>query len=128
MTTYARIQSGFAAEIFTLPDGTTLAQCFCPALAAQFIDVTAAPPNPGDAATETNGAWTFAAPPVPAIDTRPAARAALDTSDRTIIRCYERAVAVPADWTAYRAALRTIVSGSATTTPLPAMPAYPAGT
>jgi hypothetical protein len=75
--------------------------------------------------TEVTNSWP---PPAPPADTRPAARAALDTSDRTIIRCYEHGVAVPAEWTAYRAALRSIVSGDATTTVLPTAPAYPAGT
>jgi hypothetical protein len=93
-------------------------------------DISAVTPTPqvGWAATETNGAWSFAAPVAPPIDARPAARAALTASDITILRCYEHAVAVPADWAAYRAALRVLVSGPATTGPLPPMPAYPVGT
>jgi hypothetical protein len=125
---YAHIQSGIVTELFTPPVGTTIAECFHADLVTQFVDVTAAPPQPGWTATETNGAWSFAAPVAPPIDARPAARAALTASDITILRCYEHAVAVPADWTAYRAALRVLVSGPATTGPLPPMPAYPVGT
>jgi hypothetical protein len=59
-----------------------------------------------------------------------AARAALDRSDVTILRCIENGIAVPADWAAYRAALRAITAapGGDATNPLPAQPAYPAGT
>jgi hypothetical protein len=59
---------------------------------------------------------------------RVAAQTALDKSDVTIIRCYEHAVAVPSEWTAYRAALRAIVAGGSTTGALPTMPTYPVGT
>jgi hypothetical protein len=59
---------------------------------------------------------------------RVAAQTALDKSDVTIIRCYEHAVAVPAQWTAYRAALRAIVAGDSTPGALPTMPTYPVGT
>lgn len=76
---------------------------------------------------EVTGSWP-PSPPTPPTDTRPAARAALDVSDRTVLRCYEHGVAVPAEWVAYRSALRAIVSGTVTTTPLPTAPAYPAGT
>jgi hypothetical protein len=58
------------------------------------------------------------------------ARAALDSSDNTVIRCMENGVPVPADWKAYRAALRVIVGATSgdPTQPLPTRPAYPAGT
>lgn len=57
------------------------------------------------------------------------AMAALADSDITILRCYESAVVVPAEWSSYRKALRTIISSTSgdATQPLPAKPAYPAG-
>lgn len=59
-----------------------------------------------------------------------AARAALCESDLTLLRCIENGVAVPAGWTAYRKALRAIVSAASgdASQPLPTRPAYPAGT
>lgn len=58
------------------------------------------------------------------------ARAALDASDVTVLRCLENAVAVPTEWIAYRKALRGIVSSSGgdAAQPLPIRPAYPGGT
>lgn len=57
-----------------------------------------------------------------------AAQTALDSSDVTLMRCYEAAVLLPQAWKDYRVALRAIVSGKSTATELPARPAYPAGT
>jgi len=59
------------------------------------------------------------------------AKAALDVSDITVLRCVEKSVAVPQEWAAYRASLRTIVGATTVgdpTQPLPTRPAYPAGT
>jgi hypothetical protein len=58
------------------------------------------------------------------------AQSALAESDRTILRCYENTVAVPATWATYRKALRAIVSAASgdATQPLPTKPQYPAGT
>ncbi|HTV45760.1 MAG TPA: hypothetical protein VMF05_10620 [Stellaceae bacterium] len=53
--------------MFVPPGNATLAQCFTAALAAEFIDVSSASPQPqpGWNATATNNAWSFAAPPAP---------------------------------------------------------------
>jgi hypothetical protein len=58
------------------------------------------------------------------------ASAALIDSDQVVLRCYEDAVQVPADWIAYRKALRLIVGSSALDASLsmPSKPAYPPGT
>lgn len=54
---------------------------------------------------------------------RDAARAALDASDVTILRCGERNMAVPQAWADYREALRAIVRDGAGV--LPARPDWP---
>lgn len=58
------------------------------------------------------------------------AKAMLAESDTTIMRCYENAVAVPAEWASYQKALRAIVGASTgdSNLPLPTKPAYPVGT
>ena len=58
-----------------------------------------------------------------------AAQAALDKSDRTVIRCYRASVAVPTAWQTYYDALVAIRNGTDTiSTELPSRPAYPVGT
>lgn len=57
------------------------------------------------------------------------ASATLMASDRTVMRCYEAGIALPAEWSAYRKALRAITGAtSGTAGALPVAPAYPAGT
>lgn len=57
------------------------------------------------------------------------AKVALERSDVTMLRCVEAGVSVPAEWSTYRKALRSIINGADTTsTVLPPIPAYPAGT
>jgi len=58
------------------------------------------------------------------------AQAALDKSDVTIIRCAESNVRVPAEWTAYRKSLRSIIAAykGDPAKPLPVRPEYPEGT
>lgn len=61
---------------------------------------------------------------------RAEAKIALDTSDVTVLRCVENAIAVPTEWAAYRTSLRAIVGAASgdPTQPLPVKPAYPSGT
>ncbi|MHC5543872.1 hypothetical protein ACYOEI_37060 [Singulisphaera rosea] len=54
------------------------------------------------------------------------AKALLDQSDRTILRCAERGIMVPREWVDFRAELRAIASGESSDA-IPAMPAYPVG-
>lgn len=98
--------------------------------AMTWVDISAVTPAPqvGWSAVETNGAWSFVAPVVAPVNFAPLAQAALDKSDVTVIRCFEHGVAVPSDWTAYRAVLRAIVAGTSVVSELPVAPAYPVGT
>lgn len=58
------------------------------------------------------------------------ALALLVESDRTVMRCYEHGVDVPAAWSSYRTTLRGIVSAASgdATLPLPEHPEFPSGT
>lgn len=57
------------------------------------------------------------------------ALAAFPASVSTVLRCVEHGIAVPAEWLAYRRALRAIVtSTSGTPSTLPSKPNYPKGT
>ena len=60
---------------------------------------------------------------------RRAAAAALRASDVTVLRCYEASIPVPADWRAYREALRAILRAPAgdASAGLPSSPPRPAG-
>lgn len=136
MSIYAHISNGVVAELFTPPAGFTLAQCFTPAVAANFVDVTNNTPavQAGDIVTQTNGVTTFAAPPAPigpSIESQAqAALTAMDAPGGCAIRCFKAGVAFPANWQAYCTELRAIVNGTASPMPttLPAAPAYPTGT
>lgn len=61
---------------------------------------------------------------------RAAALESLQQSDITMLRCFENQVSAPAEWIAYRNSLRAIMNAPTgdATQPLPAKPAYPAGT
>lgn len=74
------------------------------------------------------GALVAYTPPAPPVDTRVPAKAALDKSDMTALRCFKAGVAFPAEWQTYVLALRAIVAGTSTVTVLPTQPAYPVGT
>ena len=58
------------------------------------------------------------------------AQRALDATDVVAMRCFKAVVAFPAEWQAYVKALRVIMAARTgdATQPLPAQPAYPAGT
>lgn len=61
---YARIQNGVVVEFFNLPPGADIANYFNAALT--WVNVsTVSGIAIGWTATETNGAWSFAAPPPP---------------------------------------------------------------
>lgn len=91
-----------------------------------WVDITSISPTPAFGWTYTGSA--FVAPTIPEIDMRPQAQSALDKTDMTALRCFKAGKAFPSDWQAYVAALRAIVTGPSTTTALPGMPDYPAGT
>ena len=104
-----------------------------------WVDVSAVSPAPqaGWLATQTNGIWTFAVPPVLLLPLPSLALQALAASDTAMHRIAE-AVSLGLNswtgtdvvaWTNYRRELRAISDGSdLTATALPAKPAYPAGT
>ncbi len=120
----------------------TVAASFPVNSALTWVDVSAATPVPqaGWSATETTGAWAFAAPAAPSTTQLLATftgsvQAALDASDTTLHRIAEGVVLGSTSWTAadvvawvnYRRALRALLA-SAAPGALPARPAFPAGT
>lgn len=137
MNQYAIIEAGIVANV-VLWDGN--AENWQPPSGATAIAIPVGQVvNPG---YTWNGA-IFSAPPTPA-NTQTAvqqaaaawaayqanARAALNVSDVTILRCYESGVVVPTTWTIYRRSLRAIMSATSgdATQPMPAKPPYPSGT
>lgn len=139
MTTYARVQSGVVAEIFTPPNGFTLAESLVPMLAAECVALTGITPAPqqGWTATEVNGVRSFSAPPAPPSPPGPtiqaqamAALTVMDAPGGCAIRCFKAGVPFPANWQAYTAALRAIVNGTASPMPtaIPVAPPFPPGT
>ncbi|WP_137009612.1 hypothetical protein [Aquitalea aquatilis] len=58
------------------------------------------------------------------------ARIALSTSDATLLRCYEVGIALPAEWVAYRKALREVIRAGVNgiVMEIPNRPSYPVGT
>jgi hypothetical protein len=126
--TYARVESGEVIELFET--GGDITEMFDASLV--WVDCSGVEGcAPG---------WTYSnsqfQPPAPVSATtlwlayQGQAKAALDASDVTILRCYENAVTVPASWATYRKALRAIVSAASgdPTQVLPVRPAYPSGT
>lgn len=86
-----------------------------------------------DARDATVEVQQFAQARIAAWETRQRnARLMLAASDLTVLRCIEHGVALPAEWIAYRAALRVAVTapdnGSDATANFPIRPAYPQGT
>lgn len=125
MNTYARIHNGLVAEIFAT--SKPISGLFHPSIT--WVDITnvVSPPSEGWTAVESAGSWSFAAPVPMTPSLASQALQALRDSDVVILRCYEKAVAVPSAWASYRSTLRTIVDGS-NAGPVPTAPAYPAAT
>lgn len=111
-------------------------------LESQFVrrsDGTFIPNDPANADWQSYQEWLAAGnTPNPAPDESPsekwaavqiAARQTLDQSDITILRTLEQGIPVPAEWHAYRVALRAILSNPSgdPSQPLPTKPSYPAG-
>lgn len=61
-TLFARVQNGVVVEFFTVPSGQSITQFFNPALIWAPVPAGTAVAV-GWTATETNGVWSFAAPP-----------------------------------------------------------------
>jgi hypothetical protein len=129
MSTFALISGGTIIQI--APETFPVA---APIVWTPDISGVTPAPQTGWAATETGGAWTFAAPPALAAPTVAlAAQAALNAMDAPggcAIRCFKAGVAFPATWQTYCTELRAIVNGTASPMPtvLPTQPAWPAGT
>lgn len=94
-------------------------------------------------AARLNGHWAVTGgnlvaytPPSPTMDTRIEAKALLDKADTTMARVTEAVSLGLTTFTtpdvvafsAWRKAVRAVVGGSATDTPIPTRPPYPAGT
>lgn len=133
MPIYARIQDGSVMETISLAEEQDIAKMFHPDLTWAPCDSNV---KQGWTAVQSGGQWTFAAPvaPVPTAEQlwaayQQQALALLIKSDLVSIRCHKAGIAFPADWLAYVQALRAIVQASSgdPTKPLPAQPAYPAG-
>jgi hypothetical protein len=73
-----------------------------------------------------NGVFSEPVPPILSIDPVTQAKKMLTISDKTILRCYEKNVSIPAEWITYRDTLRAIALGTSQD-PLPKRPDYPIG-
>jgi hypothetical protein len=62
MTLYARVQDGVVAELFTPPDGVSIASCFVASIAAMFV---AAPDGVQQGWTYDGSAFAAPTPPPP---------------------------------------------------------------
>lgn len=108
--------------------------------AASLLELTAAQwaarlANPSGWAITAGTLFPYTPPPAP-VDTRIAAKVALDASDTTMHRVTEAVALGLTTWTTadvvtfveWRRELRAIVGGTSTTSAVPARPAFPAGT
>lgn len=74
-------------------------------------------------------AESYVAPSPPPVHLPSIAQIALTKSDLVAMRCFKAGVAYPSAWQNYTDALRAIINGTDTTsTVLPSIPSYPAGT
>lgn len=129
MDHFARVVSGVVAEIASLPIGDLPSKYFPESLLGNW--------TPCDASVvsgDTFNGTTFSAAVASASTTwatyQASAQLALDKSDRTVLRCIENGVTVPATWATYRKDLRAIISAASgdPTQSLPTQPSYPTGT
>lgn len=88
-----------------------------------IYDVQYPPDWPHDDLIALGLEWVDLEPP--ALDTAGAAQQLQAASDVVVLRCYEAGLAVPAEWAAYREALRAVVRGESDA--LPERPEYPGG-
>ena len=89
-------------------------------------------PCPGEEYRWDGTAWTHddaKASSLAMKDLQGKARALLTASDTTLMRCYEAGIPLPAEWVAYRKALRAIISAKSgdPSQQLPTRPPYPDG-
>jgi hypothetical protein len=130
MKIFARIEQHVVAQLVTLPEGLTPSGVYTPSLAASFIDVTDRDPTPQIGWLHyQDGSFGPAVPltpELPADEVRSRAIYLLFSCDPVIEHFYEHFLPVPAEWTAYRAALRLIaISGIVPADGGPERPACP---
>lgn len=128
MRTYARIVDGIVVELFdTDADIATLFHA-----EMVWVDITDAKPvRPAErwTAVQTAGGWSFSAPAALALTWQQyqgEAQAALEASDRSVMRAIEQGITISSEWRTYRTELRAIVGATTgdATKPLPVRPAY----
>jgi hypothetical protein len=113
MRTFARIATGFVAQLIRLPADLEPADVYVPSIAATFVDVTDAdaPPRIGWSRVANGGFAPPASwhPGLAADEAKRRARDLLYASDPVIEHFYEHLLPVPEPWAEYRFALYQIL-------------------